>query len=199
MPLRAILFASAALAASAGAGQAFTLNVLHFNDFHSRIESINAFDSTCSAEDEAAGECFGGAARLVTAINGLRDELKADGGNVVVWDAATLDVRSRLQTGERGMAHPFFSPDASLLAAGCQANGDVVIWNLAQRQEAGRFTFEKGALRTYMQRPAGAMHRPEEDPTRFCFSPSGEAFLAGAYGGILRCTTGGQELRRFGD
>ena len=54
------------LAVLAGsAAQAFTLNILHFNDFHSRIESINAFDSTCSAEDEAAGECFGGAARLV--------------------------------------------------------------------------------------------------------------------------------------
>ena len=50
---------------SAGGAQAFTLDILHFNDFHSRIESINAFDSTCSAEDETAGKCFGGAARLV--------------------------------------------------------------------------------------------------------------------------------------
>ena len=29
---------------SAGAAQAFTLDILHFNDFHSRIESINAFE-----------------------------------------------------------------------------------------------------------------------------------------------------------
>ncbi|HEX5102311.1 MAG TPA: hypothetical protein VFV87_00770 [Pirellulaceae bacterium] len=121
------------------------------------------------------------------------------GGNVVLWDAATLDVRGRLQTGVRGLAHPFFSPDATLLAAGCQENGDVVIWNLQQRQEAGRFTFEKGGLRTYMQRPANATFRPEEDPTRFCFSPGGEAILVGAYGGILRATSGGQELGRFGD
>src|SRR5262249_11741326 len=35
-----------------------------------------------------------------------------DGGNVVLWDPQTLDVRSRLQTGVRGLAHPFFSPDA---------------------------------------------------------------------------------------
>ena len=122
-----------------------------------------------------------------------------DGGNVVLWDAATLDVRGRLQTGVRGLAHPFFSPDAALLAAGCQENGDVVIWNLQQRQEAGRFTFEKGGLRTYLQRPADATFRPERDPTRFCFSPGGEAGLVGAYGGILRATSGGQELGRFGD
>jgi 5'-nucleotidase len=77
----------AALALLAGSAQAFTLNILHFNDFHSRIESINAFDSTCSAEDEGAGKCFGGAARLYTAVNTLRDELKAKGGNVAVLDA----------------------------------------------------------------------------------------------------------------
>lgn len=78
---------AATLALFAGSAQAFTLNILHFNDFHSRIESINAFDSTCSAEDEGAGKCFGGAARLFTAVNGLRDELKARGEAVAVLDA----------------------------------------------------------------------------------------------------------------
>jgi hypothetical protein len=116
-----------------------------------------------------------------------------------VWDTASLDVRGRLQTGVRGLAHPFFSPDVSLIAAGCQDNGDVVIWNLQQRQEVSRFTFEKGGLRTYLQRPAEATFRPEKDPTRFCFSPGGEAVLVGAYGGILRAANGGQELGRFGD
>jgi len=137
--------------------------------------------------------------RMAVAADGSLLATGHDNGQVVVWDAATLDVRSRLQTGERGRAHPFFSPDASLLAAGCQANGDVVIWNLAQRQEVGRFTLEKGALRTTIQRPANVAHRPEEDPTRFAFSPDGSAFLVGAYGGILRATASGQELRRFGD
>jgi 5'-nucleotidase / UDP-sugar diphosphatase len=86
MSLRPFLLASAALAFP-GPASAFTLHLLHINDFHSRIESINAFDSTCSAEDEAAGECFGGAARLFTAINRLRDELKANGENVLVLNA----------------------------------------------------------------------------------------------------------------
>jgi len=122
-----------------------------------------------------------------------------EGGNVVLWDAQTLDVKSRLQTGVRGLAHPFFSPDARLLAAGCQETGDVVLWNLADRQEIARHTFEKGGLRTYFSRPATATVRPEREPTRFCFSPDGESFLAGCYGGILRSTSGGQELARFGE
>jgi 5'-nucleotidase/UDP-sugar diphosphatase len=104
MPLRALLLASTALAASAGAGQAFTLHVLHFNDFHSRLESINAFDSTCSAEDEAAGECFGGAARLVTAIDGLRDEIEAQGGNVLVLNAGDAFQGSLFFTAYEGQA-----------------------------------------------------------------------------------------------
>jgi len=137
--------------------------------------------------------------RVAVAADGLFLATGHDGGNIVVWDAATLDIRSRQKTGERGLAHPFFSPDAKLLAAGCQENGDVVIWNLGERQEVGRFTFEKGGLRTYLSRPAGVTFRPERDPTRFCFSPDGDAILVGAYGGIMRATNGGQELRRFGD
>ena len=38
----------------------YTLNILHINDWHSRIESNNKYESTCSAEDEGKGECFGG-------------------------------------------------------------------------------------------------------------------------------------------
>ncbi|HEY2412965.1 MAG TPA: WD40 repeat domain-containing protein [Pirellulaceae bacterium] len=122
-----------------------------------------------------------------------------DGGNVILWDAQSLDVRVRLQTGVRGLAHPFFSPDAKMIAAGCQETGDVVIWNIAGRQEIARHTFEKGSLHTYYNRAAPAPLRPERDPTRFCFSPDGESFLAGCYGGILRATSGGQELARFGE
>jgi WD40 repeat protein len=137
--------------------------------------------------------------RAAVAADGTLLATGHDGGNVVVWDAQSLDVKSRFQTGIRGLAHPFFAPDARQLAAGCQENGDVLIWNLASRRELAHFTFEKGGLRTYYNRPADAAFRPEKDPTRFCFSPDGEAFLAGCYGGILRATTNGQELARFGD
>ena len=66
---RWLLVSTAAVVLSAGAAQAdFTLHVLHINDFHSRIEPINKFDSTCDAEDAAKNECFGGVARLASKI-----------------------------------------------------------------------------------------------------------------------------------
>jgi WD40 repeat protein len=137
--------------------------------------------------------------RVAVAVDGSLLATGHDGGNVVLWDAVALEVRSRLQTGVRGLAHPFFSPDAKLLAAGCQENGDVVIWNLADRQEFARHTFAKGSFRPQYTRPPEAVFRPERDPARFCFSPDGDSFLAGCYGGILRAVTGGQELARFGE
>ncbi|MGF0522638.1 5'-nucleotidase C-terminal domain-containing protein [Agrobacterium pusense] len=77
-----------AITLSAGAALAdYELNILHINDFHSRIESINKFDSTCSAEEEGKNECFGGAARLLTAINQTRDALNAEGKNVLLLNA----------------------------------------------------------------------------------------------------------------
>ena len=83
--LRTGLVTASVLALSSGAAFAdFELNILHINDFHSRIESINATDSTCSAEDEAKNICFGGAARLLTAINQTRDGLKAQNKNVIL-------------------------------------------------------------------------------------------------------------------
>ena len=74
---------ASAFGLSAGASFAdYTLNILHINDWHSRIESNNAFESTCSAEEEGKGECIGGAARLVTAINDRRKAL--EGQNVLL-------------------------------------------------------------------------------------------------------------------
>jgi 2',3'-cyclic-nucleotide 2'-phosphodiesterase (5'-nucleotidase family) len=72
------------LAAPAGA---FELTVLHINDLHSRILPINKYDSTCSAEDDAAGECFGGVARIKTLLDQRRAALAAEGANVLTLDA----------------------------------------------------------------------------------------------------------------
>ncbi|RDE09109.1 bifunctional metallophosphatase/5'-nucleotidase [Pelagibacterium lacus] len=63
----------------------FTLNILHINDFHSRFGPITSSDSNCDVDTDAAGECFGGIARLKTAIEDKRAEL--DGQNVVLLDA----------------------------------------------------------------------------------------------------------------
>ena len=83
-----LLLSSAAMLGFASAAQAdYVLHVLHTNDFHSRIEPINAFDSTCDAETLAKAECFGGVARLKAAIDARRDAIRAEGGNVIVLDA----------------------------------------------------------------------------------------------------------------
>ena len=61
------------------------LTILHTNDFHSRVEPISKFDSPCSSEDNAEGKCFGGYARLTTAVAEARkrnpDALLVDGGD----------------------------------------------------------------------------------------------------------------------
>ncbi len=82
-----IWFSSAAvLALASGAAQAdYSLTILHTNDFHDRFEQISKFDSACSPEDSEKGECFGGSARLVTALADARarsnNTILVDGGD----------------------------------------------------------------------------------------------------------------------
>ncbi|MEK1854458.1 MAG: 5'-nucleotidase C-terminal domain-containing protein [Phyllobacterium sp.] len=86
--LARILLATSALGLTAGAAMAdYTLNILHINDQHSRIEPINKYDSTCSAEEESKNECFGGIARVKAKIDERRAALSKDGGNVILLDA----------------------------------------------------------------------------------------------------------------
>lgn len=77
--------AAAVLAGSTGVAYAdFSVTILHINDFHARFEPINRFDSNCSAEDDAASMCFGGIARLKTAIDERREVLEEGGNNVLL-------------------------------------------------------------------------------------------------------------------
>ncbi|MGH1330948.1 MAG: bifunctional metallophosphatase/5'-nucleotidase [Paracoccaceae bacterium] len=81
--LTRILSTTAALALSAGAASAdYSLTILHTNDFHARFEPISKYDSPCSAEDNTEGKCFGGTARLVTAI----EEARARSNNSILVD-----------------------------------------------------------------------------------------------------------------
>ncbi|XDA97215.1 bifunctional metallophosphatase/5'-nucleotidase [Sulfitobacter sp. LCG007] len=81
--MKRFLLASAALSLSGGMAAAdYDLTILHTNDFHSRFEPISKYDSSCSSEDNSAGECFGGSARLVTAI----EEARARSGNSILVD-----------------------------------------------------------------------------------------------------------------
>ncbi len=103
---RACLIA-AALAALAGAARAeFTLHILHINDLHSRIEPITKFGSTCDAETDAKGECFGGVARVAAKIAELRAAL--DGQPVLVLDAGDQFQGSLFYTTYKGAAEAEF-------------------------------------------------------------------------------------------
>jgi hypothetical protein len=102
----ATLSVSALAIGTATAAADYTLHIVHINDMHSRIEPINRFDSTCSAEDNEAGECFGGVARVATKINELRSEL--EGQNVLVLDAGDQYQGSLFYTTYKGDAEAEF-------------------------------------------------------------------------------------------
>ena len=81
-----IMTTTCALAMTASVAAAdYSLTILHTNDFHARFEPISRFDSGCSADDNAEGKCFGGTARLVTAIADARarsnNSILVDGGD----------------------------------------------------------------------------------------------------------------------
>ncbi|SIQ39449.1 5'-nucleotidase [Rhizobium sp. RU20A] len=87
-PFRAGLFSALLLALSSGTALAnYELNILHINDVHSRIEAINRFDSTCTPEEASKNECFGGLARVKSAIDAARKAILDANGNVLVLNA----------------------------------------------------------------------------------------------------------------
>ncbi|RWA60746.1 bifunctional UDP-sugar hydrolase/5'-nucleotidase [Mesorhizobium sp.] len=117
--IAAILALSAStLGLSAGSSFAdYTLNILHFNDWHSRIEGNNKYESTCSAEEETKGECIGGAGRLITAI--AQERKKLEGQNVLLLNAGDSFQGSLFYITYKGAAEEEFlnqmKPDAVTL------------------------------------------------------------------------------------
>ncbi|MBE7732476.1 bifunctional metallophosphatase/5'-nucleotidase [Devosia faecipullorum] len=85
--MKKLLLGATALTLCAGFSSAayaeFTLNILHINDFHSRFDPITNSDSNCGADQDAAGECFGGIARLKTIIDDTR-ATHADGNSILL-------------------------------------------------------------------------------------------------------------------
>ncbi|MBU2944437.1 bifunctional metallophosphatase/5'-nucleotidase [Shimia thalassica] len=84
--IKKILSGAAVMALMAGAAHAdYNLTVLHTNDFHARFEPISKYDSGCSEDSNAEGKCFGGSARLITAVEAARgraeNSILVDGGD----------------------------------------------------------------------------------------------------------------------
>ncbi len=85
--IKKLLLSGAALAISAPMALAdYSITILHTNDFHDRFEPINRFDSGCSEEDNTEGKCFGGMARIVTAV----EAAKARHDNYLLLDAGDM-------------------------------------------------------------------------------------------------------------
>lgn len=83
--LRCSLIALSFIVVPLSASADYTLTVLHTNDFHSRFEPISKYNSGCKPEDNDEGKCFGGAARLVSAVRDARartnNSILVDGGD----------------------------------------------------------------------------------------------------------------------
>ena len=100
------------LTASSAAHADYRLTILHFNDFHSRIEPINRFDATCSTTEPSKLTCFGGASRLNVAIERQRAALK--GKNVLLLDAGDNFQGSLFYTTYKGAVELEFLNDMKL-------------------------------------------------------------------------------------
>ncbi|WP_182085337.1 bifunctional metallophosphatase/5'-nucleotidase [Aureimonas sp. ME7] len=85
--MRIALWGLAAMLAggTAAPATAFDLTILHINDFHSRVEPINKYDGPCSDKEAGEKTCFGGVARIASAI--ASERAAAGDTPVLVLDA----------------------------------------------------------------------------------------------------------------
>lgn len=120
-----------------------------------------------------------------------------DEGNVLLWNAQTLEPAKRLQSGGSDRTRPLFSPDSKVIALCGQAKADIVFFDVETGREIRRMHHDKGEFSTQTRRDKDENIRPEEDPARFAFSPDGELFVSGCYGGVIRRMNTGNEVRRL--
>jgi WD40 repeat protein len=101
---------------------------------------------------------------------------------VLLWDAATGDVRQRFPAPVTGVLSLAFAPDGSQILAGCR-DGSIRLWDAKTAKEVMRFAGHKGGV------------------ISVCFSPGGKYILSGggdfqariwaaATGTELRCLNG---------
>ncbi len=88
-PRRALPALLAAPALRPAQAQATTrMALLHLNDFHSRHESITVTSAACRPQLPGGGEtCFGGSARMATAITEAREAARAEGRAALLLEA----------------------------------------------------------------------------------------------------------------
>jgi 5'-nucleotidase len=76
------------------------ISLLHLNDFHSRHEPISALNAAC----RPGQPCFGGSARIMTALAEARAAAQAEGRAAVTLDAGDAFLGSLFFTHHQGLA-----------------------------------------------------------------------------------------------
>ncbi len=178
--MKKLLWGASALALTVGFSGAayadFSLTILHFNDFHSRFESITGSDSTCNAEGEAAGECFGGIARLKTAIDTQRGAATDSGENVVLFSA-----------GDEFQGSLFYTQYKSQIIADFLNDLDIDV------AATGNHEFDDGP-----EEFAKYIDAVEHPIIGGNFDVSAEPLLAGKINGVIVLNIGGEQVGVIG-
>uniref|UniRef100_A0A0A8KXH1 5'-nucleotidase n=1 Tax=wastewater metagenome TaxID=527639 RepID=A0A0A8KXH1_9ZZZZ len=69
-----------------GCTEQFSMEIAHTNDIHAQVEPFNKYFQPCSSEDKIANNCFGGMARVITAVKKLKeanpDLILVDAGDI---------------------------------------------------------------------------------------------------------------------
>lgn len=183
---------------------AHRLTILHMNDFHSRHEPVDGASVTCRP-DQQREACFGGAARLATALARARDEAESAGREVLLVDAgdqfqgslfytawhgrAELDVMHALGTEAMAVGNHEFDNGPKVLARfASAARFPLVSANI----DAGADPDLNGLIRPFVMLPRAGLKvailgaTVEETPTisspgpTVRFSPAGPAIAAAA-------------------
>ena len=68
---------------TAAPAQEFNVTILHTNDVHARVDEYNRNGARCTDDDQTAGLCIAGSARMHTLVEEIRDEVD----NVLLLDA----------------------------------------------------------------------------------------------------------------
>lgn len=88
--------------------------ILHFNDFHSRVEPANDVHGECSDYYQLEGRCHGGVARMKTAINEERAKAAARGEEVLLLNAGDDFAGTKWDHHYKGKAVAHFFKDLGI-------------------------------------------------------------------------------------
>ena len=83
---------------------AFKLTLAHTGDLHARFQQVDIKGAECSGGEELDGLCYGGFARLATAINDIRDTEE----NFLLLDTGDIFEGSLWFTHFKGKASSYF-------------------------------------------------------------------------------------------